>query len=73
MLLKVAPGAKRIAVLRDANTDPYQLIAITAAVHAASVEIEVLEFGDASGMEGVLSSTPALKANRRRSCCRSLR
>jgi putative ABC transport system substrate-binding protein len=44
LVREVVPGARRIAVLWDANTGPYQLRAITAAATAMSIDLQVLEF-----------------------------
>jgi putative ABC transport system substrate-binding protein len=56
MLLEVAPGARRVDVLWDSNTGPYQRSAIAAAARAMSIGVEVLEFADASGIEGALEN-----------------
>lgn len=56
LLREVVPGARRMAVLWDANTGEYQLRAITAAAKAVSVDLQVLEFRDSNGMESALSA-----------------
>ena len=56
LLREVVPGARRIAVLWDVNTGPYQLRATTAAAKALSLDIQVLEFHEATGLEQALSS-----------------
>ena len=56
LLREVVPGARRVAVLWDANTGEYQLRAVTAAAKAVSVDLQVLEFRDSTGMESVLSA-----------------
>ena len=54
LVTEVVPGARRIAVLRDANTGPYQIAAITAAAKTMGVSLQVLEFRDAAGIQGAL-------------------
>ena len=56
MVKEIVPGARRIAVLRDANTGPYQIAAITAAAKTMAVNLQVLEFRDAAGLHGALSA-----------------
>ena len=53
-LLDVVPNARKIAVLWDATTGNYQFSAIKAAAEARSVEIVVMEFRDAAGLESAL-------------------
>ena len=50
MVKEIVPGARRIAVLRDASTGPYQIAAITAAAKTLDVSLQVLEFRDAAGI-----------------------
>ena len=54
LVREVVPGARRIAVLWDASTGPYQLRAITAAAKALSVDLQVLEFRDSDEMGSAL-------------------
>ena len=56
MVKEIVPGARRIAVLRDANTGPYQIAAITAAAKTIGVSLQVLEFRDAAGLQGALNA-----------------
>ena len=56
MVKEVVPGARRIAVLRDASTGPYQIAAITAAAKTLDVILQVLEFRDAAGILGALNA-----------------
>ena len=52
----IAPGARRIAALWDANTGPHQLAAITAAAKAMGVSLQVLEFRDTAGIQSALNA-----------------
>ena len=54
LVREIVPGARRIAVLWDANTGPYQLAAITAAAKTMGVSLQVLEFRNAAGMQDAL-------------------
>lgn len=56
MVREILPGARRIAVLRDANTGPYQIAAIAAAAKAMGISLQLLEFRDAAGIEGALNA-----------------
>jgi putative tryptophan/tyrosine transport system substrate-binding protein len=56
MVKEIVPGARRIAVLRDASTGPYQIAAITAAAKTLDVGLQVLEFRDAAGILGALNA-----------------
>ncbi len=56
MVKEIVPGARRIAVLRDANTGPYQIAAITAAAKTMAVNLDVLEFRDAAGIQLALNA-----------------
>jgi putative ABC transport system substrate-binding protein len=56
MVKEIVPGARRIAVLRDASTGPYQIAAITAAAKTLDVSLQVLEFRDAAGILGALNA-----------------
>jgi putative tryptophan/tyrosine transport system substrate-binding protein len=56
MVKEIVPGARRIAVLRDVSTGPYQIAAITAAAKAMAVSLQVLEFRDAAGILGALNA-----------------
>lgn len=56
LMKEVLPGAKRVAVLWDANTGPYQRDAIMAAAKAMAVEVRLLEFRDLAGLESVLAA-----------------
>ena len=51
---EVVPDARKIAVLWDAGTGEYQLRALSAAAKAMSVDLQVLEFRSAAGMESAL-------------------
>lgn len=56
MVKEIVPGARRIAVLRDANTGPYQIAAITAAAKTMAVSLQILEFRDAAGIQSALNA-----------------
>ena len=56
MVKEIVPGARRIAVLRDASTGPYQIAAITAAAKTMGVSLQVLEFRDAAGIQSALNA-----------------
>lgn len=56
MMKEVLPAARRIAVLRDANTGPYQIAAITSAAKTMAVSLQVLEFRDAAGIQAALNA-----------------
>ena len=56
LVREVVPGARRVAVLWDTNTGPYQLAAITAAAKTMGVSLQVLEFRDAAGIQGALNA-----------------
>ena len=56
LVKEVVPGARRIAVLWDASTGPYQLRAITAAAKAMAVDLQILEFRDSAGIQGALNA-----------------
>ena len=56
LVREVVPGARRVAVLWDANTGPYQLAAITAAAKTMGVSLQVLEIRDAAGIQGALNA-----------------
>jgi putative ABC transport system substrate-binding protein len=52
----IVPNVKKVAVLWDATTGPYQLDAIKAAAKAASIDLLVMEFRDGAGLETALES-----------------
>jgi ABC-type uncharacterized transport system substrate-binding protein len=56
LIREVVPDARRIAVLWDANTGEYQLRAMSAAAKAMSIDLQVLEFRNAVGMESALTA-----------------
>ena len=56
LVKEIVPGARRIAVLRDANTGPYQIGAIAGAAKTMGVSLQVLEFRDAAGIQGALNA-----------------
>ncbi len=56
LVKETVPGARRIAVLRDANTGPYQIDAITAAAKTMAVSLQVLDFRDAAEIQGALNA-----------------
>ncbi len=56
MVKEIVPGARRIAVLRDASTGPYQIAAITAAAKTMGVSLQILEFRDAAGIQSALNA-----------------
>ena len=56
LVKEIVPGARRIAVLRDANTGPYQIAAITAAAKTMAVSLQILDFRDAAGLQGALNA-----------------
>jgi putative ABC transport system substrate-binding protein len=56
LIREVVPDARRIAVLWDANTGEYQLRAMSAAAKAMSIDLQVVEFRNAAGMESALSA-----------------
>ena len=51
---EVVPDARKIAVLWDASTGEFQLRALSAAAKAISVDLQVLEFRGATGMQSAL-------------------
>ena len=55
-ITEVLPAARRLAVLWDANTGPYQLEAIKAAATAKAVQLSVLEFRGADGIQRTLDA-----------------
>jgi putative ABC transport system substrate-binding protein len=57
LVREVAPQARRIGVLWDNSTGPYQLDAIRAAAKAIPVDLQILEFRDAAGMENAMSTS----------------
>ena len=56
MVKEIVPGARRIAVLRDANTGPYQIAAITAAAKTMAVSLQILDFREAAGIQSALNA-----------------
>ncbi len=56
MVKEIVPGARRIAVLRDTSTGPYQIAAITAAAKTMGVSLQILEFRDAAGIQSALNA-----------------
>ncbi len=56
LVKEIVPGARRIAVLRDTNTGPYQIAAITAAAKTMAVSLQILDFRDAAGLQGALNA-----------------
>ena len=62
LILEAAPGARRIAVLRDPTTGPWQLDAIHSAARTRSIELHVIEIRDADSLvqklEGALKQRP---------------
>ena len=56
LVKEVVPGARRIAVLWDANTGPYQIGAITAVAKTMGVSLQILEFRDTAGIQGALNA-----------------
>ena len=56
MVNEIVPGARRIAVLRDANTGPYQIAAITAAAKTMGISLQLLEFRNAAGILDALNA-----------------
>lgn len=56
MVKEIVPGARRIAVLQDASTGPYQIAAITAAAKTMAVSLQILEFRDAAGIQSALNA-----------------
>ena len=57
LLREVVPGSKRVAVLWDANTGPYQIEPLRQAAKAVGVELQVLEFRGSAEMESVLGAS----------------
>jgi putative tryptophan/tyrosine transport system substrate-binding protein len=57
LVREVVPQARRIGVLWDISTGPYQLDAIKTAAKAIPVDLQILEFPDAAGMEDALSAS----------------
>jgi putative ABC transport system substrate-binding protein len=57
LVREVVPQARRIGVLWDISTGPYQLDAIRAAAKAISVDLQIAKFRDAAGMENALSTS----------------
>src|SRR5262245_28677630 len=58
LLREVVPETRRVAVLWDITTGRQQLDAFTAAATAIFVELNVLEFAGATGLENALSTKP---------------
>src|SRR5262245_28168622 len=58
LLPEVVPETRRVAVLWDITTGRQQLAAFTAAATAIFVELHVLEFAGATGLENALSTKP---------------
>ena len=56
MVKEIVPGARRIAVLRDTSTGPYQIAAITAAAKTMGVSLQILEFRDGAGIQSALNA-----------------
>ncbi len=56
MIREVVPDARRIAVLWDAGTGDYQLRALASVAKTAAVDLQVLEFRDATALESVLDA-----------------
>jgi putative tryptophan/tyrosine transport system substrate-binding protein len=56
LVREVAPDAQRIAILWDANTGEYQLRAMSDAAKAMSMDLRVIEFRNAMGMENALTA-----------------
>lgn len=56
LMNEIVPGARRIAVLRDANSGPHQIAAITAAAKSMGVSLQVLEFRDTAGIQSALNA-----------------
>lgn len=54
LITEVLPSARRMAVLWDVNTGPYQIGAIKAAAVAKSVQLSVHEFRGADGLQRAL-------------------
>ena len=57
LLREVVPGSKRVAVLWDANTGPYQVEPLRLAAKAVAVELQVLEFRGSAEMDSVLGAS----------------
>jgi putative ABC transport system substrate-binding protein len=56
LITDVVPAARQIAVLWDVTTGESQLRALSAAVKAKSLDLQVLEFRNAATMESVLAT-----------------
>jgi putative tryptophan/tyrosine transport system substrate-binding protein len=56
LITEIVPNVKKVAVLWDATTGTYQLDAIKAAATTASVELLVMEFRDAAGLDTALEA-----------------
>jgi putative ABC transport system substrate-binding protein len=56
LVREVVPQARRIGVLWDISTGPSQLDAIRIAAKAIPIDLQILEFRDAAGMEDALST-----------------
>jgi putative ABC transport system substrate-binding protein len=56
LIREIVPGARRVAVLWDANTSEDQLRAILAAAKAIQVNIQLIKFRNAAEMDGALSA-----------------
>jgi putative ABC transport system substrate-binding protein len=54
LVKEIVPGARRIAVLRDTNTGPYQIDAVSAAAKTLGVSLQVIEFARAAEIQDVL-------------------
>ena len=56
LIRELVPDAQRVAILWDGNTGPYQLDAIRSAAKILSVELDVVEFREASELENALAA-----------------
>jgi putative ABC transport system substrate-binding protein len=56
LIREIVPGARRIAVLYDANTGEDQLHAILAAAKAIPIDLQVIRFRNSTEMESALSA-----------------
>ncbi len=57
LIREVVPGMKRVAVLWDVNTGPYQVRPLTAAAKAVGIDLDFLEFRASSEIEAAIGAS----------------
>lgn len=61
LIRELVPHARRVAILWDGNTGSYQLDAVRAAAKVLAVELDVVEFRDATEIEDALARSAGRK------------